>query len=228
MELNEKFSKNVVICILAVLIITVFFVYQFFSGGREGQIPESDDISVTTPIEEQTNVGNFDGEIINTQQGQTYATSNGSILSGTWEGFVGRAPEPGVVDTIEFSGNMYTATHYIMTTTYSDASSNNVVGPRLVRGGGQFLINTDDEFASKELIYSVSDTYELQGVDITLEVNIFRITAQGTYSLSDGRIEFLRSDNTVRVYDISYTQNTMIINPYDHQTFNYVRTGINR
>jgi hypothetical protein len=70
----------------------------------------------------------------------------------------------------------------------------------------------------------------LQSGDYKYDVEIFEIIAKGTYSItasnsafSSDKIELILSDNTIEIYDISYTENTVNIDNCD-----FIRVGMKR
>jgi hypothetical protein len=56
------------------------------------------------------------------------------------------------------------------------------------------------------------------------DIEVIQITIKGKYSISDDKIEFVTSDNVVRVMTFTSTENTLTIN----DIVEFVRSGMNR
>jgi hypothetical protein len=150
----------------------------------------------------------------------------GGEHSGTWEGRVMKDGEDNeFLETLVLSGKNFTLTQYNI-----EASSHrNPSAPPAENTGAVMAfvdhnqhmswLHTENEFENKKTVSDWSDVGEIR---IT-EFELVQVVAKGTFSVTDGKIEFVLSDNTVRVFDLEATENTMRING-----INFIRSGMNR
>lgn len=157
-------------------------------------------------------------------------------LSGTWEWKKSKYEDEEYSHTLTLSGKSFKFTTYeVEEVAYHDYQTG---GSRIYAYNPQatFFVPTEDEKNNKIVIGTFSKEISV-GVNLNTNEPIIggiadyefsEITMKGTYSMSDNVIEFVLSDNTVIVWDVSYTENTMTIINSDGEEVKLVREGKKR
>ena len=130
----------------------------------------------------------------------------GGQHSGTWKGFaVKDGDDKEYADTLVFSGKSFTYTQYYRSRELSHIIDperyryvNIIPAPRL-----SFILDIADMEILSE--WSTERDYAVW------EHQLLRGTTKGTFSITDGKIEFVLSDGTVRVCAFERTENTVKI-----------------
>jgi len=158
-------------------------------------------------------------------------------LAGTWNAPVIQYHGSEYTPSIVFSGRNYTLTTYERRSeqvrireaapTPTPQPGAPVSLPVLIAepsnpfyGYGNFRdLITERDRSDSRVVYS----YSTERGDFRTDVQIIRITSKGRFSISGDRIEFIRSDNAVRVSNFSGTENVLRI-----EGFEFVRSGLRR
>ncbi|MCL2627099.1 MAG: hypothetical protein FWD44_00165 [Oscillospiraceae bacterium] len=162
----------------------------------------------------------------------------GDSISGSWErnntSLSFNDNEYG--ETIVFSGKTFTNTFYVIEETLTYEPPPPTINPELgiippsgpvppsapqdASDMNMFRVRYKDGDFNKKLIDS--NTRESSSGRI-YECELYQVTVKGTYSLTEDKIEFVLSDKTVSVGDITCTENTMKI-----EGMNFTRSGLKR
>ena len=169
----------------------------------------------------------------------TTACGGGGVLSGTWEGTVyeDHDEEEEYFVSLVFSGKSFTITQYA--TEVHSEEEEIVVEPSsgftfysyrfLPRLPSLMFDPTEKELSNKTSVrnYSVNigvrENYDGKLYKETRYFERFQVISKGKYSVSEDKIEFVLSDDTVWVSDITYTENTLKIGDRD-----FIRSGKSR
>jgi len=125
-------------------------------------------------------------------------TSRGGGLRGVWAVEMIREE---LVPTIRFSGNRFTAISY--------------TGMSLISFQSPYIVRTPwnlDSNVSRERVWTSLDVFVRESEGSRYGVRgAYRLTVQGTYSISGDRLELLFSDGTIQILEFWGTANTLYI-----------------
>jgi len=128
--------------------------------------------------------------------------SNRGELSGTW---VDSSQSDEFPITISFRGNNFTTVHY---RGYSRSAMQRGIELLVTPSPPWYIHRVDESAIERQLVPSDLDFF----AEWRWEYGVVqRITARGTYSLNDDRLELLFSDGTIEILNIRRTENTLDI-----------------
>jgi len=236
-QLKRRRNSNVLVgalVALAALVIVVAIILiwnQSDESSREGDfdgtwVNQHDNSGDTNFTENNQNATRNESQVNNFFQnlrpsGRSGGSGRGSGIDGTWEGPVMQDLDGNkYTDTLVISGRSFTYTYYSVIEEINDTSPPDThdseggllrapphrqpTPPPQPGADRLFSINTGDGTI-------INTTSQNHGDHWTLVSEIIRVTVQGTISLTENQIEFVTSDNTVIVFDLSSTENTMTL-----------------
>jgi len=156
--------------------------------------------------------------------------SGGGSISGNWERDIGVTEHNGkeYTETINISGKSFTNIFYVQETSLvfeppppAPTPQTNPNAPPVVRqppappppdGPIANMNMFRARFNSGDFDKKQVDKYERESSDGRIfEVVITQVTIKGTYSQTGDNIEFVLADNSILVFDISVTENTITL-----------------
>lgn len=163
------------------------------------------------------------------------ACGGGSGISGDWERdnrqteFLGDE----FIDTLTFQGKHFTYVQYIFKNSFFDALYSRHEPKSVKWRIGIFGTEVGETVFSQKLI-SERESEWWEGTDmngpfeVKEKTELYQITIEGTYSLNDNTVEFVLSNKTVIVVDVSYTENTINFGLGNNPGLSFVRSGMKR